>query len=542
MKVFEPNVVEMKAQTSPKPPRGGGEDDAFAQLLGDVQRATGSQRSREGERSDQTDAAPSEREGRGEAARGERPRAEREEAENRADGETREKDAKGGVAGSEKPGGERGERAGEGRGERAEGAKGEGRSSQASGGASKSADGEAAAEDVKRATLKVGAEGPKAGRPEASAVAAKDSEAGRAAARSESSNVETHPAGGQQSDAARAAAEKAASAEASASPAAHRGEAAEGDRTAGVPRSNDATAPRATADTGTAAAKSAGSEGEADSISARLALENAAGRGTKADAEGGDADGSQQNKQQGQSQDSRNGQQSGQELRGEWAAVRASQGAESTGANRQSDSPAALNLMNLAMQQKPEGEPTGGTLSSSVLTAAASNSGGNGPVGQVGSMVTGEALPTPTSSSDGEAQRVAEQALRGIRGALNQRGGSVTLQLSPPELGSLRVRVEMQGTVVRAQIEAATESAKSALSQQLTMLKGALESHGLTVEQLQVQTQGANQSSTARDAGANEQDGRGRGEQRQPQQESQQNEDDHDEQQRRFQRLLDLVG
>ncbi len=80
------------------------------------------------------------------------------------------------------------------------------------------------------------------------------------------------------------------------------------------------------------------------------------------------------------------------------------------------------------------------------------------------------------------------RVMRGMRGVIHQNGGSVNVRLNPPDLGVVRVQMRIdQGTVV-AQLQAEHESVRTLLNHQLGQLRSALESHGLTVDKLDVQT------------------------------------------------------
>jgi flagellar hook-length control protein FliK len=152
------------------------------------------------------------------------------------------------------------------------------------------------------------------------------------------------------------------------------------------------------------------------------------------------------------------------------------------------------------------------------------------------------ASPLPGSDvtlDDTDRQRIADQTARALRAAVNQRGGTVTLRLNPPELGEVRIRLELNQTTVRASIDTASESVRTLLQQHANQLHSALASHGLTVEQLQVQTQP--DLSGRQDRSASD-DGRSKGSfQQNPQQ--QQTPGDPQRQNSRFQReLLDLVA
>ena len=89
-----------------------------------------------------------------------------------------------------------------------------------------------------------------------------------------------------------------------------------------------------------------------------------------------------------------------------------------------------------------------------------------------------------TVNNDTNVSRV----IRGLRGVLNQNGGSVNIRLTPPQMGVVRVQMKIDQGIVTAQLQAEHESARSLLQHQLSQLRTALETHGLTVEKLEVQS------------------------------------------------------
>jgi flagellar hook-length control protein FliK len=103
-------------------------------------------------------------------------------------------------------------------------------------------------------------------------------------------------------------------------------------------------------------------------------------------------------------------------------------------------------------------------------------------------------LPTPTgdpgAADDGDpnARLNAARLSRGLAAAVQQRGGGVTLRLTPAELGTVRVQLQMQGASVQAQLHTQTDQARAMLQTQLTQLRASLESQGLTVDRLSVHT------------------------------------------------------
>lgn len=137
-------------------------------------------------------------------------------------------------------------------------------------------------------------------------------------------------------------------------------------------------------------------------------------------------------------------------------------------------------------------------------------------------QVSGEArLPistTPTAQSVDASRQVQAQAqaalntsdndslntariTRGLANAVQQRGGAVTLRLTPPEMGTVRIQMQITGTSISASFHAESSSAQTLLTNQLAQLRSALESKGMSVDRLTVQplatttaSQNANQS------------------------------------------------
>jgi flagellar hook-length control protein FliK len=93
-----------------------------------------------------------------------------------------------------------------------------------------------------------------------------------------------------------------------------------------------------------------------------------------------------------------------------------------------------------------------------------------------------EAQPAPT-----EAQIVAQSVARGLTAAVNQRGGSITLRLVPESLGLVRIHMSIDRGAVSVRLEATNPAAQGLLTEHIAMLRGSLESRGLTIDKLSVQ-------------------------------------------------------
>ena len=111
-------------------------------------------------------------------------------------------------------------------------------------------------------------------------------------------------------------------------------------------------------------------------------------------------------------------------------------------------------------------------------------------------LVEGDELTDPMPDTGWPQHQAAmARVIRGLQSALNQNGGSVNLRLSPPEIGDVRSQLEVTEGVVRAQLWTENVSVQSLLRQQVGHLHNALESHGLTIDRLEVQTMQQNSSS-----------------------------------------------
>jgi hypothetical protein len=119
------------------------------------------------------------------------------------------------------------------------------------------------------------------------------------------------------------------------------------------------------------------------------------------------------------------------------------------------------------------------------------------PTGANGSSLNGEQngqnLPGQNAGNADRAipdeSRFTGRVVRGLTAMLNSRGGTMTMRLDPPELGQLRVQMTLARGTVSASFIAQTPQAHALLEKNLAALRIALESQGLTVERLSVQSQ-----------------------------------------------------
>ncbi|MFV1965146.1 MAG: flagellar hook-length control protein FliK, partial [Pirellulaceae bacterium] len=98
----------------------------------------------------------------------------------------------------------------------------------------------------------------------------------------------------------------------------------------------------------------------------------------------------------------------------------------------------------------------------------------------------GERAAEGVQLNSAEQTRFVDRVARAFRAA-EGRNGIVRLRLSPPELGSLRLEIKVQGGVLAARLEADTPTARSLLIDNLPALRERLAEQGIRVEQFDVE-------------------------------------------------------
>lgn len=101
--------------------------------------------------------------------------------------------------------------------------------------------------------------------------------------------------------------------------------------------------------------------------------------------------------------------------------------------------------------------------------------------------LTARPLPSgePTTTQT-EADAAAAQIARGLGAAFRNKGGQLTLWLNPESLGKLRVQMTIDNGSISARFEATSEATKNLLNQNIDALRSALESRGLTANNIEV--------------------------------------------------------
>jgi len=108
-----------------------------------------------------------------------------------------------------------------------------------------------------------------------------------------------------------------------------------------------------------------------------------------------------------------------------------------------------------------------------------------------GTTSSAERAPADQAPRTEQAQRIrfVQRVARAFASAGN-RGGSVRLRLSPPELGSLRLEMTVRDGVLVARVETETHAARQMLLDNLPALRQRLAGHDVKVERFQVDVSG----------------------------------------------------
>jgi flagellar hook-length control protein FliK len=120
------------------------------------------------------------------------------------------------------------------------------------------------------------------------------------------------------------------------------------------------------------------------------------------------------------------------------------------------------------------------------------------------------AKPAPLPDTPPELRFAADnhdRIVTNVRTQLLPGGGSMQIRLDPPELGALKVMVEMRDGVMTATFQTSSDEATRLLSHSLNQLKHVLEGQGVSIERLQVQQAPKNEQSRAGDEQNQQQQG-----------------------------------
>jgi len=104
--------------------------------------------------------------------------------------------------------------------------------------------------------------------------------------------------------------------------------------------------------------------------------------------------------------------------------------------------------------------------------------------------------PAPQTPEAQFAQANHSSIVTAVHGQLLPNGGSMHIRLDPPELGAVRIHVEMRDGIMTASFETTNDQATKLLSHSLGELKTSLEAQGVTIDRLHVRQATKEQSSS----------------------------------------------
>ena len=108
-----------------------------------------------------------------------------------------------------------------------------------------------------------------------------------------------------------------------------------------------------------------------------------------------------------------------------------------------------------------------------------------------------------TMESRGSPRTEFDQLVRSIRLSLGTRRSSARMRLEPPELGRIRVDVQIDGQNVRLGIQTETQAARRLIAERAEQLKDSLAEHGIRVERFEVVLNTADPTTAEREPNVN---------------------------------------
>ena len=170
---------------------------------------------------------------------------------------------------------------------------------------------------------------------------------------------------------------------------------------------------------------------------------------------------------------------------------------ESAGGQIQSEQPVTPATPKIDVANKTPAANTRRTTGDNGHSLSSGNDTGSGgvvgakPAAGTGNTESSSAGPSQNGSGgDHVDQAQLIQRIAQAFEAAVERGGSIHLQLSPPELGSLRVELTVRNGAMSARMETETDAARTILQDNLPALRERLAEHNIRVERFDVNLSG----------------------------------------------------
>jgi flagellar hook-length control protein FliK len=123
------------------------------------------------------------------------------------------------------------------------------------------------------------------------------------------------------------------------------------------------------------------------------------------------------------------------------------------------------------------GAKTGGPTQTATITGR-----GSGRAAALAATKAGRLRAAQNATQDANIERI----VRVVRGRLGAKHSRTVVRLDPPELGSLRLQMDLRGTALTLRIDTSTGLAHRLLSEDLPKLRDGLEGSGIQLERVEV--------------------------------------------------------
>lgn len=155
---------------------------------------------------------------------------------------------------------------------------------------------------------------------------------------------------------------------------------------------------------------------------------------------------------------------------------------ERSGAQRQDD----LGRVTASVDSTPKQSSTDALFQIDRLADAGNAKADYSSLLKTGSEASQTARQLSSEAHGVDGRLVTQSVSRGLAAAIQQNEGEVVLRLSPASLGVVRIKMSLDHGVVSVRLEATTQAAQQAMSDNLSSLRNSLESRGLAVERISV--------------------------------------------------------
>lgn len=173
-----------------------------------------------------------------------------------------------------------------------------------------------------------------------------------------------------------------------------------------------------------------------------------------------------------------------------WTRLAASVAPQPAGELQQS----ALDTSKLGAALTKVSDPAGVTATTTALSSSSSDRTAGGPVAAVEAApsTAGDRKTTPDSAAQAEADPTGnsdanvERILRFVRTRIGKGHSVATLRLDPPELGTVRLRMELRDSDLSLSIDTQSDAARRLLTEHLDALRRNLEASGIHLDRVDI--------------------------------------------------------